>query len=364
MKFTKFVQFTKLDERTREVFGVVTSEREDKGGEHCDYASTKPLYRAWSAEFEKLNEGESKGVIHEMHNTSAAVGVIKEFVFRDSEKQILVRAQIVNDIAWKKCRAGVYTGFSHAGTRVKTWTDGSGKEWYTLRPDEISLADNPANPEAHFEYVKADGSVQLRKSNSERRTMPVVLKRIGNKLIGVEDPNAKPRPRARARSAVELQKGHLARLLRVNVDRELAKAQTAKLADKVNCDKCHSDLIHREWFKPREDENGNTPQPYMKYRCITCGFAWTDPENADKLAKTEDWAGVETVDRTADSDSAAERGELNATAPSNRNRDAMERHIAVAQAPAPSEEKHLQTLFALDGDRLRRSPDLARERRS
>ena len=34
---------------------------------------------------------------------------------------------------------------------------------YTAKPAEVSLVDNPCNPSAHFEYVKADGSTELRK---------------------------------------------------------------------------------------------------------------------------------------------------------------------------------------------------------
>ena len=74
----------------------------------------------------------------------------------------MIGAKIVDDEAWKKCEEGVYTGFSHGGSYAKVWQDGAHKR-YTAKPSEVSLVDNPCNPEAHFEYVKTDGSVEVRK---------------------------------------------------------------------------------------------------------------------------------------------------------------------------------------------------------
>jgi hypothetical protein len=162
MAFLKFVPITKIDAAKREVYGVVTSETPDKDGEICDYASTVPHYQAWSAEFEKATEGKSKGNVREMH-THSAVGKVAELVCDDAAKTIAVRARIVDDEAWRKCQEGVYTGFSHGGEYVgEPKPDGVFKR-YTARPTEISLVDNPCNPDAHFEYVKADGTVELRK---------------------------------------------------------------------------------------------------------------------------------------------------------------------------------------------------------
>jgi hypothetical protein len=162
-EFKKFIAITKVDAARREVYGVVTSEAPDKEGEICDYATTAPLYRAWSAEFETATEGRSLGNVREMH-TQSAVGKITALDFNDDAKTISVRAQVVDDDAWKKCEAGVYTGFSHGGKYLKVWPDEAGEyRRYTAEPSEISLVDNPCNPEAHFEYVKADGSTEVRK---------------------------------------------------------------------------------------------------------------------------------------------------------------------------------------------------------
>jgi hypothetical protein len=160
--FTKFVRLIKVDAAQREVYGVVTSEVPDKDGEICDYPSTKPHYAEWSGEFARATAGKSLGNVREMHSHSA-VGKVVDLVFDDPNKTIAVRARIVDDTAWTKCEEGVYTGFSHGGEYVgEPWPDGDFLR-YTAKPSEISLVDNPCNPEAHFEYVKADGSVELRK---------------------------------------------------------------------------------------------------------------------------------------------------------------------------------------------------------
>ena len=160
--FTKFIRLTKVDAMQREVYGIVTSEAPDKDGEICDYTTTVPYYQAWSAEFDQATGGKSRGNVREMH-TQSAVGKVMDLVCDDAAKSIAVRARIVDDDAWQKCEEGVYTGFSHGGEYVgEPWPDG-GFVRYTAKPTEISLVDSPCNPEAHFEYVKADGSVELRK---------------------------------------------------------------------------------------------------------------------------------------------------------------------------------------------------------
>jgi hypothetical protein len=161
MEFRKFIPIIKIDAAKREVYGIVTSEAVDKDGEICDYASTAPNYRAWSAEFEKATQGKSLGNVREMHANKAA-GKVTSLDFDDAARRILIGAKIVDDEAWKKCEEGVYTGFSHGGAYVKVWQDGPHKR-YTAKPSEVSLVDNPCNPEAHFEYVKTDGSVEVRK---------------------------------------------------------------------------------------------------------------------------------------------------------------------------------------------------------
>jgi hypothetical protein len=168
MEFRKFIPICKIDAAKREVYGIVTSEVVDKDGEICDYASTAPNYKAWSEEFEKATQGKSLGNVREMHANKAA-GKVITLDFDDTARRIMIGAKIVDDEAWKKCEEGVYTGFSHGGSYEKVWQDGAHKR-YTAKPSEVSLVDNPCNPEAHFEYVKTDGTVEVRKFTTTEST--------------------------------------------------------------------------------------------------------------------------------------------------------------------------------------------------
>jgi hypothetical protein len=96
-----------------------------------------------------------------MHQLSA-VGVGKSIDFDDSAKTIKMAFKVVDDQAWKKVQEGVYTGFSQGGKYVKTWKEGSYVK-FTADPTEVSLVDSPCLPVATFEYLKADGSSELRK---------------------------------------------------------------------------------------------------------------------------------------------------------------------------------------------------------
>lgn len=162
-----FAQLAKIDEGRREVWGIATAEVVDKDGEIFDYESSKPYFKAWSAEIEKATDGKSLGNVREMH-TSSAVGKLISLTFDDEQKRIQVGAKIVDDAAWKKCTDGVYTGFSIGGCYVKAWKDGEFTR-FTADPAEISVVDNPCVPAAHFTAIKIDGTSEIRKF---RTTMP------------------------------------------------------------------------------------------------------------------------------------------------------------------------------------------------
>lgn len=156
-----FARISKVDETKHEVWGVATAEMVDKDGEIFDYDSSKPFFKAWSDEISKATDGKSLGNIREMHEPSA-VGKLVAISFDDELKQIPVGAKIVDDIAWKKCMEGVYTGFSIGGKYENAWKDGEYVR-FTAKPYEISIVDNPCVPGAHFTAVKADGKVEVRK---------------------------------------------------------------------------------------------------------------------------------------------------------------------------------------------------------
>lgn len=162
--FRKFIPFAKVDAAKREVWGIATAEIPDKDGETCDYGKSKPFYQQWNEEFSKATDGKSLGNVRYMHQLDA-VGKVIACEFRDAEKEIFIGARIVDDDAWKKVEEGVLTGFSQGGDYVDG-PDENGR--YTAKPSEVSVVDNPCLGAAHFAYIKADGTMELRKARSER----------------------------------------------------------------------------------------------------------------------------------------------------------------------------------------------------
>jgi hypothetical protein len=156
-----FLPLAKVDLDQRIVHGVATAEAPDRGGEICDYASTKPYFETWSAEARSASGGKSLGAVRAMHGRVAA-GKLTDIAFDDEGKRILVAAKIVDDDEWLKVTEGVYTGFSQGGRYVKRWPDpDTGLTRFTAEPTEISLVDLPCLPDATFEVVK-DGVVEKR----------------------------------------------------------------------------------------------------------------------------------------------------------------------------------------------------------
>ncbi len=155
------IPITKVDAARRLVYGVATAEVEDRAGEICDYASTKPFYEKWSEAIAASSGGKSLGNLRAMHGAVAA-GKVTALTFNDDAKQIEICAKVVDDAEWAKVTEGVYTGFSQGGAYAKRWTDAQGAKRYTADPHEISLVDLPCLDEARFEMIKVDGSHEWR----------------------------------------------------------------------------------------------------------------------------------------------------------------------------------------------------------
>ena len=117
-----FFKLEKVDAQKRLVYGVATAEAPDRSGEICDYATTKPYYEAWSADFAKASNGKSLGNVRAMHSKIAA-GRVEAINFDDDAKRIEIVAKVIDDAEWKKVVEGVYTGFSQGGEYVKRWKD-------------------------------------------------------------------------------------------------------------------------------------------------------------------------------------------------------------------------------------------------
>jgi hypothetical protein len=161
--FRLFAPVVKVDAAKRLVYGVAASEAADKAGERFDYESSAPEFKKWSAEIEKGSQGKSRGNVRVMHQPIVA-GILTELDCDDAQKTIAVCAKIVNDEAWQMVEAGAYTGFSIGGRYAKRWADPADPQVhrYTAIPAEISIVDNPCNPEAFFQLIKSDGRVENR----------------------------------------------------------------------------------------------------------------------------------------------------------------------------------------------------------
>jgi len=166
-----FIPITKVDAAQRLVYGIATGETEDRSGEICDYATTKPYYEAWSGDIAKSSGGKSLGNLRAMHGKVAA-GKVTEITFNDDAKQIEICAKVVDDAEWKKVEEGVYTGFSQGGSYIKRWKDDAGLQRYTASPSEVSLVDLPCLPTATFEMIKADGATEMKHFADEVTVKP------------------------------------------------------------------------------------------------------------------------------------------------------------------------------------------------
>ena len=166
----KFVQLTKVDAKTGEVWGSMATETPDDVGEICDYEHSKPNFLKWSDKIVKASGGKSKGNVRTMHNGQLeAVGKLIHFEARDDKKDFFVGAQIVDKQALEKVYQGVYTGFSIGGS-YGAWSElDGGHKRYEAVPVEVSLVDNPCNPDATFQMVKEDGVEELRKFVSVKK---------------------------------------------------------------------------------------------------------------------------------------------------------------------------------------------------
>lgn len=159
-----FCPLVKVDEAKREVWGIVTAEEPDKDGEVCDFESTVPYYKDMVSEMSKATDGANIFPLREMHGLSA-VGKGISIDFRKDSKEVYMGFKVVDDNAWKKVKENVYTGFSQGGKYVKKWKVGDNIH-YTAKPVEVSLVDVPCLTRAHYDLVRADGSV-IKKSYSK-----------------------------------------------------------------------------------------------------------------------------------------------------------------------------------------------------
>ncbi|MBB6251720.1 HK97 family phage prohead protease [Nitrospirillum iridis] len=143
-----FGNFTKVEEGadgTLMVEGIATTETVDGDGEVVAADAVK----AALPDFLRLGTGP----LREMHQPLAAGRVDAAAVGADRRTRIT--ATVVDPVAIRKVKAGVYKGFSIGGKVVAR--DPDDRNTITaLRLTEISLVDRPANPDAVITLVKLE----------------------------------------------------------------------------------------------------------------------------------------------------------------------------------------------------------------
>jgi hypothetical protein len=178
--------FVTVDDGKHETYSVMTSEAQDSEGERCHYETQKPLTQKWSkATFDATSKSgqasPSHGNMRWQHRADEIAGKITAIEYDDEKKQIRIKTQPTPE-KWPLIRDSFATGVSHAGTYARRWCPkcnqdipqgnkckscGPVSPFYALKPVECSYCDYPANPDARFLFVKADGSRELRKFASQ-----------------------------------------------------------------------------------------------------------------------------------------------------------------------------------------------------
>jgi 2'-5' RNA ligase len=179
----KSATFASLDEGKHETLSIATCQREDRDGEVCHYETQKPLYVAWSNEAlestRAAGQSESLGNMRWQHSLEIA-GKVVGLEFNDDKKEIRIRTQPIPE-KWDLIRDGFVTGTSQAGSYAKRWCPQCDADipkskgnicpacqktvapFYAINLVENSYVDMPCLPAAHFLYVKANGSLEMRK---------------------------------------------------------------------------------------------------------------------------------------------------------------------------------------------------------
>lgn len=144
----------KQDDGTLMVYGYASAEVVDSDGEIVTADAMKAARDGYMA----------FANVREMHDPKKAAGVAVEYDVQE-DGRTWFGAHVVDPVAVLKCETGVYKGFSIGAKVPKGGRDGKVIKSIELR--EVSLVDRPANPEAVFTLVKAEGGADDDTSDSE-----------------------------------------------------------------------------------------------------------------------------------------------------------------------------------------------------
>jgi hypothetical protein len=138
------------DDGTIIVSGIASTEDEDNAGEIVTADAIKAALPDY------LRDG--TGALREMHQPKAA-GSVKT-VKIDAQRRTVITAHVVDPVAIKKIKSGVYKGLSIGG-KVLARASNNAKKITKISLSEISLCDRPMNPKAVLDLWKADISLSI-----------------------------------------------------------------------------------------------------------------------------------------------------------------------------------------------------------
>jgi len=155
-----YLPITRIDNDSREVEGVATSEAIDTYGTVFSYEASKAAFKRWIDRTANVRE------MHERKAVGKGVGVR----FDDSEKKIYVTTRVSRsadgDNTWIKIKEGILNGFSVGGGKPYVWEsiERGGKAYpyltaYNLA--ELSYVDNASNPDAQGLIYRGEGLTDL-----------------------------------------------------------------------------------------------------------------------------------------------------------------------------------------------------------
>lgn len=177
-KLNVFAKITRVDEELRIVEGYCFVNEEVGDG-----------FRLTRGAMEDAADAYMKfPAIREMHGRNAA-GKAEAITFDD--KGCFIRAKIVDDQAWEKVKANVYTGFSVGiNPRIVRGKDVIAVDWI-----ENSLVDRPKDPEAVFTVYRSDAAPGKQYELEADEDLFSILERVAKAEAATTPPEKAPEER-------------------------------------------------------------------------------------------------------------------------------------------------------------------------
>jgi hypothetical protein len=238
--FTLGVTFSKVDAEARTVEGPVCSEAIDKQGEVVDFEATKEALAAWP------------GNIREMHQPKA-VGKGVGVTIDEAHKRATLKTYVSlgAEDTWQKILDGTLTGYSIGGKRLAQRPDmvkdADGKQRRVTRVtkfqlNEVSLVDNPANPDCRISIVKMADDGLLHQTDVVEDAPAAYVLGNGSSMLTVraDDPTA-----ADFRKMLREQGFNEIATLTADSGNDLTKA----VETQVQCPYCHRTAWDAAWRK-------------------------------------------------------------------------------------------------------------------